>query len=173
MEYIYLSPIGELHLIFSEHSLLSVFFGTDNHEDTLESQRRILISGKEAGEFPPVVEETRLWFDLYFDGEKPRYVPNIQLEGSDFQKTVWNILLTIPCGQITTYRSIAVEVARKMGRKSMSAQAVGQAVGHNPVAIIVPCHRVVGSDRTLTGYAWGIDRKKWLLRHEGITLSAK
>ena len=90
----------------------------------------------------------------------------IVLEGTAFQKAVWELLLKIPCGKTCTYGELAREAARLLGKEKMSAQAVGQAVGSNPVSILVPCHRVVGAGGKMTGYAWGIDRKRWLLDHE-------
>ena len=100
------------------------------------------------------------WLDLYFSGRKPDFLPPIKLIGTPFQRHVWQALMDIPYGTTTTYGALA----RRVGCRS--AQAVGQAVGHNPVAIIVPCHRVVGSDGTLTGYAYGLERKEYLLRLE-------
>ena len=91
-------------------------------------------------------------------------------EGTDFQKLVWKLLLEIPFGETRTYGQIAREVARRMGRQKMSPQAIGGAVGRNPISIIIPCHRVVGSGGQLTGYAGGLDKKKWLLRHEGADI---
>ena len=88
-------------------------------------------------------------------------------QGSEFRQVVWQILCEIPYGQTTTYGAISKEAAKRLGKKSMSAQAVGGAVGHNPISIIIPCHRVVGSDGSLTGYAGGIDKKIKLLQHEG------
>ena len=88
--------------------------------------------------------------------------------GSPFRQLVWSILCQIPYGETTTYGQIAKQVAAKMGRKTMSAQAVGGAVGHNPISIIIPCHRVIGTNGSLTGYAGGIDKKIWLLDHEGL-----
>ena len=100
------------------------------------------------------------WLDIYFSGRQPDFLPPLKHVGTDFQQRVWQALMEIPYGETTTYGAIA----RRIGCRS--AQAVGQAVGHNPIAIIVPCHRVVGSDGTLTGYAYGIERKKYLLALE-------
>ena len=100
------------------------------------------------------------WLDLYFSGRKPDFLPPIKLIGTPFQRRVWQALMDIPYGTTTTYGALA----RRVGCRS--AQAVGQAVGHNPVAIIVPCHRVIGSDGSLTGYAYGMERKEYLLRLE-------
>ena len=112
----------------------------------------------------PMVE----WLERYFAGKKPspEDLP-LRPEGTVFRQMVWRELLHIPYGQVTTYGSLAKAVARKMGRETMSAQAVGQAVGHNPISIIIPCHRVVGANGSLTGYAGGLDRKIRLLELEG------
>jgi len=115
----------------------------------------------------PVFLETRRWLDLYFGGSEPGFTPRLKLSGTDFRKSVWNILLKIPYGRTMSYGQIAELIAEGKGIAKMSAQAVGGAVGHNPVSIIVPCHRVIGSDGSLTGYAGGLDKKKWLLTHEG------
>ena len=111
---------------------------------------------------------TARWLDAYFCGEKPdvNTIP-LRLKGSSFQCRVWKLLLTIPCGEVRTYGQLAAHLAREMGKERMSAQAVGQAVGSNPIGILVPCHRVIGAKGKLTGYAWGPERKRWLLRHEG------
>ena len=115
----------------------------------------------------PVLHQTVQWLDAYFRGEAPAVEVPLNLKGTDFQKQIWNILLTIPYGQLRSYGEIAEEMAVRSGKQKMSAQAVGQAVGKNPVSILIPCHRVVGSNGKLTGYAGGIDKKIWLLRHEG------
>ena len=101
--------------------------------------------------------------DIYFSGQKPDFLPKLHLIGTDFQREVWDILLEIPYGQTVTYSEIARKIADKRGLKTMSAQAVGGAVGHNRVSVIVPCHRVIGSNGSLTGYAGGIERKIKLL----------
>ena len=113
-----------------------------------------------------VFVQTISWLDIYFSGKAPDFVPPLFLTTSHFRRYVWEILLTIPFGDTMTYGQIAAIVAERNGLRRMSAQAVGGAVGHNPVSLIIPCHRVVGSDGALTGYAGGLDRKKWLLRME-------
>ena len=116
----------------------------------------------------PVFAAACRWLDLYFSGKVPDFTPQLSLQGSDFRRAVWEILLTIPYGQTISYGEIADMIARRRHLGKMSAQAVGGAVGHNPVGIIVPCHRVVGKDGSLTGYGGGIWRKEWLLRLECI-----
>ena len=114
----------------------------------------------------PVFEDTKRWLDIYYAGRCPDFVPKIELKGSTFRKRVWDSLIRIPYGKVITYNDIAKEIAAERGLKSMSAQAVGGAVGHNPISVIVPCHRVVGSDGSLTGYAGGVEKKETLLRLE-------
>ena len=118
-----------------------------------------------------VLVETKKWLDRYFNGESPS-INELEINpiGSEFRKAVWKILCDIPYGKVLTYSDIAKIIAKKKGVEKISAQAVGGAVGHNPISIIVPCHRVVGKDGSLTGYAGGIDRKVYLLNHEGVNL---
>lgn len=116
---------------------------------------------------PFTLGEARRWLDLYFDRREPDFMPPLHLMGTAFQKEVWDILLAIPYGKTTTYGAIAGEIARRRGLPRMSAQAVGGAVGRNPVSLLVPCHRVVGKNGSLTGYAGGIDKKRTLLKLEG------
>lgn len=121
----------------------------------------------------PVFKSTYLWLKKYFSGENPPIsnVPIKPLEGTPFQKIVWKILLEIPYGSTITYGEIAKEAAGRLGKSKMSAQAVGQAVGQNPISIIIPCHRVIGANGNLTGYNGGIDVKIKLLEIEGIDTS--
>ncbi len=120
----------------------------------------------------PVFLQVKQWLDAYFAGKNPspETLPLAPV-GSEFRQEVWNILCRIPYGKVTTYGDIGKQLAKKMGKERMSAQAVGGAVGHNPISIIIPCHRVVGSDGSLTGYAGGIDIKVMLLELEGTDLA--
>jgi methylated-DNA-[protein]-cysteine S-methyltransferase len=120
-----------------------------------------------------VFRETRSWLDGYFAGKKPSAfaLPPAPF-GSAFRQEVWRILRAIPYGEILTYGGIAKMAAEKMGRARMSAQAVGGAVGHNPISIIIPCHRVVGANGSLTGYAGGLETKLRLLELEGVATSS-
>ena len=121
-------------------------------------------------ETDPVLEATKTWLDDYFQ-EKPGAIAfPLAPEGTAFQRQVWQILLTIPFGETRSYGSIAREMAVRLGKEKMSAQAVGQAVGKNPISILIPCHRVIGEAGQLTGYAGGLDRKSFLLRHEGCRI---
>ena len=126
---------------------------------------------KEAGKEKslPVFTEACRWLDIYFSGKEPLFTPPLTLRASPFRQAVWEIILTIPYGKTMTYGEIAKRIAMQKGILQMSAQAVGNAVGHNPISLIIPCHRVVGSDGSLTGYAGGIDRKVKLLKLEGKT----
>ena len=120
----------------------------------------------------PVFDAARDWLARYFAGEKPMpsELPLCPI-GGEFRQRVWSLLCQIPYGETTTYGALARALAAQMGRPSMSSQAVGGAVGHNPISIIIPCHRVVGSGGSLTGYAGGIAAKLRLLEHEGVELS--
>ena len=117
-----------------------------------------------------VFEETKRWLDIYFSGDEPEFMPPIHMVGTPFQLSVWKILCKIPYGKTITYGDIAKQIAKERGLDRMSAQAVGGAVGHNEISIIVPCHRVVGTNGSLTGYAGGMDIKTALLKLEGINM---
>ena len=119
----------------------------------------------------PIFSETDRWLDIYFSGKNPDFTPKLHLKVTGFRKMVWDILLTIPFGQTITYGEIASRIAKQRGIPRMSAQAVGGAVGHNPIALIIPCHRVVGANGSLTGYAGGIDKKEQLLKLEQVDMS--
>ena len=114
-----------------------------------------------------IFDETKIWLDEYFLGHKPIFMPNIKLDGTPFQKEVWDTLLDIPYGNSVSYKDIASIIEKKRGINKMSAQAIGGAIKNNPIAIIIPCHRVIGSNNKLTGYKWGLERKEKLLRLEG------
>lgn len=118
----------------------------------------------------PVFEETKKWLDIYFSQKIPDFTPKLNLIGSEFRKEVWNILLTIPYGTTMTYKEISNIIAYNRNTVKMSAQAIGGAVGHNPISIIIPCHRIIGSNGSLTGYAGGIDKKEMLLKIEKIII---
>jgi len=120
----------------------------------------------------PVFNAAKKWLDRYFAGKKP-IISELPLApiGGEFRKSVWTILCEIPYGEIVTYGDIAKKIADKMNRETMSSQAVGGAVGHNPISIIIPCHRVVGANGSLTGYAGGLKIKEKLLVLEGVDMS--
>lgn len=149
------SPIGTL-LLTSDGTFLTGLYPGGEPE-----------SGWECREDVPVFDLTRQWLASYFAGTPEPVDPiPLKIEGTPFRKRVWQILMTIPWGQVRTYGDIARQLAQELGREKMSAQAVGQAVGSNPISILIPCHRCVGVGGKLTGYAWGTDKKKWLLDHE-------
>ena len=114
----------------------------------------------------PIFESVRKWLDIYFSGKRPDFMPPLMPKGSSFQKSVWDALCKIPYGQTTTYGRIAKEIVQVNNGKPTSARAVGGAVGHNPISILIPCHRVVGKNNDLTGYAGGLHRKMALLKIE-------
>ena len=164
MEYIssYISPIGKMILSGDGEVLTGLSFQGDKHFLQPSEQKEVNL---------PIFEQTKHWLDCYFGGEKLDFTLPIRLEDTPFRLMVWEILREIPYGETVTYKYIADRIAKQKGIKVMSAQAVGGAVGHNPISIIVPCHRVIGSDGSLTGYAAGIGRKIELLRLEGIDTS--
>ena len=161
----YISPLGRVKLAADGEALIGLW---------LEGQK--YFGGKVKEEFVenrslPVLENAKDWLDRYFAGKKPE-ISELPLApmGSAFQRGVWELLCEIPYGQVTTYGEIAKKMAARMGKSSMSGQAVGGAVGHNPISINIPCHRVVGANGSLTGYAGGIEKKVKLLEHEGVDL---
>lgn len=119
----------------------------------------------------PILADTKRWLDEYFSGKEPDFMPPLHPIGSPFRQAVWQILRRIPYGKTVTYGEIAREMARQKGLPKMSAQAVGGAVGHNEISILIPCHRVVGAKGNLTGYAGGLSRKIQLLTLEGVDTS--
>ena len=159
----YDSPLGKILLAADEEGLTGVWFETQKYFAAK------LPPEHEEGTMP-VLEDTCRWLDVYFSGREPDFTPKLHLIGSDFRQAVWALLLQIPYGQTTTYGALAKQLAEKQGRPRMSAQAVGGAVGHNRIAILIPCHRVVGTNGSLTGYAGGIDKKEKLLRMEHVNM---
>lgn len=167
MEYVthYESPLGRILLAADSAGLTGLWFeGQKYYAQSLrpEHVEREL----------PVFKEVKNWLDIYFSGGQPDYMPPVHMTGTDFQIKIWEILRQIPYGEVVTYGEIAYKIAEQMGRSHMSAQAVGSAVGHNKISIIIPCHRVVGTNGSLTGYAGGINRKIELLSLEKVDMSA-
>ena len=161
MNYIddYFSPIGRLTVSVAGDSLNGLWLEGQKYFPSLEKGYERVHTGYHDRVFR--------WLDSYFSGKVPDIsCLDLSLIGTDFQILVWKELLKIPYGSTVTYGYISKKIASVLGRKSMSAQAVGNAVGRNRISIIVPCHRVLGADGSLTGYAGGTDRKEWLLRHE-------
>jgi methylated-DNA-[protein]-cysteine S-methyltransferase len=119
----------------------------------------------------PVFKRVKEWLSIYFSGKNPAFTPPLAPKGSPFRQAVWKILREIPYGKVITYGDIAKKIAKQSGKEKMSAQAAGGAVGHNPITLIIPCHRVVGADGSLTGYAGGITAKTKLLTLERVDMS--
>lgn len=161
----YQSPVGNILLAADEIGLTGLWF---------EGQKYFaLYLDKEHEEKElPIFKQTKRWLDVYFSGKEPDFSVPLHFTGTDFQNEVWEILYSIPYGTTMTYGEIAKQIAAKRGLKRMSAQAIGGAVGHNEISIIVPCHRVVGSSGSLTGYAGGIDKKIWLLTLEKVDMQS-
>jgi O-6-methylguanine DNA methyltransferase len=157
----YESFLGNLILVSDGEFLTEVYF---EGEKVYKKNEKMELEENDDLE---IFSETKRRFDQYFAKKIPDFLPKMKLEGSDFKKRVLEILQTIPYGQTTSYKEIADEIARER-KSSMSAQAVGQAVGKNPIGIIIPCHRVVGKNGNLTGYGGGIDRKIKLLELENV-----
>jgi methylated-DNA-[protein]-cysteine S-methyltransferase len=156
----YSSPIGELYLACDEKGLAGLW---------MEGQKYFMAGVDSYWEREqPALALCREWLDLYFAGEKPE-ISRLPLapKGTPFRRQVWRLLCQIPYGQTVSYGEIAKEMAAFAGKERVSPRAVGGAVGHNPISIVIPCHRVVGARHRLTGYAGGLERKLWLLRHEG------
>lgn len=156
----YFSPLGEMTMV-SDGTMLTAlsFLGQKYYDKAAPAE------AEEGG--LSVFCQTKEWLDIYFGGQRPDFIPPFAAKGTEFQEEVWDILKQIPYGQVITYGEIAGQIAERRGIKRMSAQAVGGAVGRNPIAIIVPCHRVIGADGSLTGYAGGMDKKAELLKLEG------
>ena len=155
----YDSPLGGILLAADEIGLTGLWFdGQKYFARDLPAER--------VEQNTPALSEAKRWLDVYFSGKEPDFMPPLHLIGSAFRRSVWDILLQIPYGQTTTYGEIARQLAEKQGLPRMSAQAVGGAVGHNEISVIIPCHRVVGTNGSLTGYAGGIDKKVKLLEWE-------
>ena len=163
---VYPSPVGMLTLASDGENLVGLwmegqkYFGSNISEEMTPKDDL------------PVFKAAKQWLDRYFAGEKPA-ISELSLRpiGGEFRQSVWDLLCKIPYGETVTYGDIAKKMAERAGKRSMSSQAVGGAVGHNPISIIIPCHRVVGAKGSLTGYAGGIDAKVKLLELEGADLS--
>ena len=158
------SPLGTITLACDEKALVGVwfngqkYFGSGLLEKHVSKETALLQQGKQ-------------WLDIYFSGKEPDFLPPLRYDSTPFRKKVYDILLTIPYGKTMTYGEIAAQIANERGVPHISAQAVGGAVGHNPISLFIPCHRVVGANGNLTGYAGGLERKAKLLemeRHLGI-----
>ena len=162
----YQSPVGKYTLVSDGENLVGMDFDGQKYFEHSIPKKTI-----EKNDLP-IFEKTKNWLDRYFAGKKPQ-ISELPLApvGGEFRQGVWKILCDIPYGELTTYGDIAKKMAAKMGKQKMSAQAVGGAVGHNPISIIIPCHRVIGANGNLTGYAGGLNVKIKLLELEGVDMS--
>ncbi len=165
--YRYETPLGFVRMLICGDAVCGLWFEGEGERQEYEARMAEhpsapVFSGREAA----VLTKALAWLNAYFAGEDPGPVPPLRLEGTAFRRRVWEVLQTIPYGQTMTYGQIARVLAEERGIERMSAQAVGGAVGHNPVSLMVPCHRVVGSKGGLTGYAGGVERKAALLELE-------
>ena len=154
--FVYSSPIGPLTVTARDRSITGLYLRPPTEvESALPDNGAARMAAED-------------WLDRYFAGMMPHPGElSLDADGTPFRKLIWDLLLTIPYGEVRTYGEIAKEAGRILGKEKMSAQAVGGAVGSNPISLIIPCHRVVAADGKLGGYLWGKDAKKWLLRHEG------
>ncbi|MGT2801710.1 methylated-DNA--[protein]-cysteine S-methyltransferase [Streptococcus henryi] len=157
----YNSPLGDMILIVDESGLYGAWFMGQKYDRLGFEDLEI------AEQSSSILSEAQAWLDAYFAGQEPDFCPPLSPQGSPFQQRVWQELVKIPAGSTVTYG----QLAELLGCKS--AQAVGGAVGKNPLSIFIPCHRVLGSQGQLTGYAGGLERKVWLLEHEGLSLDDK
>lgn len=158
------SPLGEITLCSDGEALTGLWFADDRHYGAKD------IAGAALADLD-VFTQAEEWLAEYFAGREPKVSVPLKLQGSEFQMQVWRLLQDIPYGRIVTYGDIAKKIAAQKGVARMSAQAVGGAVGHNPLCIIVPCHRVVGANGSLTGYGGGMWRKVRLLELEKVDMS--
>lgn len=152
------SPLGEILIKSGENAITSLSF---TQAETKKAETK-------QAETCRVLEKAKLWLEGYFAGKNPKINFPLEPNGTPFQKMVWQCLLDINYGEVSTYGMVAKKVAQKLGKQNMSARAVGHAIGQNPIAIIIPCHRVVGANGALTGYAWGLERKIKLLQLEKL-----
>ncbi|EHJ08955.1 methylated-DNA--[protein]-cysteine S-methyltransferase [Staphylococcus simiae] len=160
-KYYYDSPVGMLELVSDGQSLTAILFSNQQTET---------ITRQENGQLP-IFKQTTAWLDQYFQGHKPDVIVPLNPQGSEFQQYVWSELQAIPYGELTTYGDIAKKVGSLLNKPKMSAQAVGGAVGSNPLSIIVPCHRVVGKNGSLTGFGGTIKNKIKLLELEDVDMT--
>lgn len=167
MQYLthYQSRLGDITLASDGQALTALWFDGQKYDRDIMEKNAVWKSEL------PIFDETRKWLDIYFQGKNPGFTPPLRVDGSEFYRIVADIMLEIPFGETTTYGAIAAEAAKRLGRERMSAQAVGGAVGRNSISVIIPCHRVVGANGSLTGYAGGIDKKVALLTMEGIDMT--
>lgn len=173
----YDSPLGGITLASNGTELTGLWFdGQKYFGDTLPKNDMIpeknALAETHKEKFLPIFERVIRWLDIYFSGKAPDFTPPLHMQTTPFRKAVWEIMLGIPFGKTMTYGEIAEKIAKQKGLAKMSAQAVGGAVGHNSISLIIPCHRVVGTNGSLTGYAGGIEKKVRLLTLEKADMSS-
>lgn len=159
----FLSPLGEMLMAGNEKGLTGLWFCGQKYF-------RLGLDPDHKEKALPVFQQAEQWLRIYFSGKEPDFSVPLHFSGTEFQKEVWKLLCDIPYGQTTTYGEIARRLALQKELPHMSAQAVGGAVGHNKISVLVPCHRVLGSNGSLTGYAGGLEKKKYLLELEHILI---
>lgn len=164
----YSSPLGTMTLTSDGTALTGLWFDGQRFAPTAGDMAEETTAPANDIDTMDIFMQTRRWLDLYFSGTAPSFTPplNPVRGATPFRRAVWDELLAIPYGHTVTYGTLAQRLATRLGRPTMSAQAIGGAVGHNPIALIIPCHRVIGADGSLTGYAAGINRKRLLLQGE-------
>lgn len=155
----YTSPLGDITIACDETAVIGLWFNGQKYCGSTLPQETVRAE-------TPLIRQAKQWLDVYFSGREPETLPPLRYGDTPFRRIVCDIMLTIPYGKTMTYGEIAGEAAKRTGRAKMSAQAVGGAVGHNPIVLMIPCHRVVGADGSLTGYAGGTARKQLLLERE-------
>ena len=168
---LYKSMIGDILIVFDEEALLGIYLERQKEFeeklrdiDIVDVNEEILSYSRE--EDYKILKTTENWLDKYFSREDSDFIPPVKVNGSEFRKDVWNILLKIPYGETRTYKEVGESLLAGGKYERVSNQAVGGAVGHNPISLIIPCHRVIGSDGSLRGYAGGVDVKRKLLELE-------
>ncbi len=163
--YEYDSPLGMITLACDDEFITGLWFDGQKHFGNIlpeQTERKDMY----------LFQTAKRWLDIYFSGNEPDFLPPLRYDSTPFRKEVCDIMLTIPYGKTMTYGEIAAKIAKKKGIAKMSAQAVGGAVGHNPISLMIPCHRVVGTSGSLTGYGGGIERKVKLLELERVDMSS-
>ena len=159
----YASPLGTITLACDREAIIGLWFQEQKRFAPILPEQTIQADC-------PLLQEGKRWLDVYFSGRAPDFLPPLRYDSTPFRKAVCDIMLTIPYGETMTYGAIAAQVAKQRGMERMSAQAVGGAVGHNPISLMIPCHRVVGTSGSLTGYGGGMERKVKLLELEQVDM---
>ena len=162
---VYNSPLGNLTIASDAANIIGLWIQGQKYFKENIKEEMVLNSDID------ILKQAVTWLDRYFNGEKPSISElNISPSGTEFRKTVWKVLCKIPYGQVVSYKYIASEVSKILNKENMSVQAVGSAIGHNPISIIIPCHRVIGTNGELKGYAAGLKIKSMLLKHEKVNI---